>query len=142
MEITNDLVNHPTHYTSSKSGVEVIEVTRWLTGSLSNAWKYCCRYTLKGTPKQDLKKAIFYLNDYLNNLPKHCFTCSNCYCAENLLPDMKAFIQVEEVGQIGNVLTVIRKLVAGELIGEMILSGTEFEDAVQALDRYADTLGD
>lgn len=141
---TNDLVNHPKHYTSSKSGIEVIEVTRYLTGSLSNAWKYCCRYTMKGTPKQDLKKAIFYLNDFFNHFPKpeHYFTCDANYCLYTLLPNMKAFIEVEEAGPVAEVLTVIRKIIAGELIGELILRESEFEDAIQALDKYADSLGD
>lgn len=137
---TDDLVNHPKHYTNSKSGIEVIEITRWLAGSLSNAWKYCCRYTMKGTPKQDLKKAIFYLNDFSNHTPHHCYTCTANYCLETLLPNMKAFVEVEEAGPVGVVLDVIRKIVAGELVGYRI-DETEFEDAVQALDEYADSLG-
>lgn len=141
MEETNDLVNHPKHYTNSKSGIEVIEVTRWLTGSLSNAWKYCCRYTMKGTPKQDLKKAIFYLNDFFNHKPQHCFTCNANYCLDTLLPHMKAFVEVEEVEPVRNILNTICMLVEGELIG-FLLDETEFENAVQALDKYADSLGD
>lgn len=141
MEETNDLVNHPKHYTNSKSGIEVIEATRWLTGSLSNAWKYCCRYTMKGTPKQDLKKAIFYLNDFFNHKPQHCFTCNANYCLDTLLPHMKAFIEVEEVEPVRDILNVICMLVEGELIG-FLLDETEFKNAVQALDKYADSLGD
>lgn len=60
-----DNVNHPPHYTSHPSGVEAIEITRWLRGPYSNACKYVMRgwEGLKGDPIEDLQKAIFYLND-------------------------------------------------------------------------------
>lgn len=60
-----DPVNHPKHYTSHPSGVEAIEITRWLRGPYSNACKYVMRgwEGLKGDPITDLKKAIWYLND-------------------------------------------------------------------------------
>ena len=60
-----DSVNHPKHYTSHPSGVEAIEITRWLRGPYSNACKYVMRGWdgLKGDPIEDLQKAIWYLND-------------------------------------------------------------------------------
>lgn len=60
-----DNVNHPKHYTSHPSGVEAIEITRWLRGPYSNACKYVMRgwEGLKGDPIEDLQKAIVYLND-------------------------------------------------------------------------------
>ncbi len=60
-----DNVNHPKHYTSHPSGVEAIEITRWLRGPYSNACKYVMRGWdgLKGDPIEDLQKAIWYLND-------------------------------------------------------------------------------
>lgn len=60
-----DNVNHPKHYTSHPSGVEAIEITRWLRGPYSNACKYVMRgwEGLKGDPIEDLRKAIWYLND-------------------------------------------------------------------------------
>ena len=60
-----DNVNHPKHYTSHPSGVEAIEITRWLRGPYSNACKYVMRgwEGLKGDPIEDLQKAIWYLND-------------------------------------------------------------------------------
>ena len=60
-----DNVNHPKHYTSHPSGVEAIEITRWLRGPYSNAFKYVFRGwdSLKGDPIEDLRKAICYLND-------------------------------------------------------------------------------
>ena len=60
-----DNVNHPKHYTSHPSGVEAIEITRWLRGPYSNACKYVMRgwEGLKGDPIEDLEKALWYLND-------------------------------------------------------------------------------
>ena len=60
-----DNVNHPKHYTSHPSGVEAIEITRWLRGPYSNACKYVMRgwEGLKGDPIEDLRKALWYLND-------------------------------------------------------------------------------
>ena len=57
-------INKPKHYRSHESGIEAIEVTRWLNFDLGNCWKYCMRYRDKGTPKKDLGKAVWYLNDY------------------------------------------------------------------------------
>lgn len=60
-----DNVNHPKHYTSHPSGVQAIEITRWLRGPYSNACKYVMRgwEGLKGDPIEDLRKAIWYLDD-------------------------------------------------------------------------------
>ena len=60
-------VNKPAHYRSHESGIEAIEITRHLPGDLSNAWKYAMRYQDKGTPKKDLKKLVWYMNDYIKN---------------------------------------------------------------------------
>ncbi len=57
-------VNTPKHYRSHESGIEAIEITRWLQFDLGNCWKYCMRYRDKGTPKKDLMKAIWYINDF------------------------------------------------------------------------------
>ncbi|QHJ84048.1 MAG: hypothetical protein [Caudoviricetes sp.] len=60
-----DPINHPAHYTTHPSGVEAIEITRWLRGPYSNAFKYVFRGWdgLKDDPVQELRKAIWYLND-------------------------------------------------------------------------------
>jgi len=57
-----DMVNHPSHYTSHPCGMEVIEITKHETFCIGNAIKYLMRYKLKGNPKQDLEKAVFYIN--------------------------------------------------------------------------------
>lgn len=64
MAVENDLVNHPRHYT--RWPVEVIEITRHLSFDLGNAVKYILRHQLKGTPRQDIEKAMWYLSDISN----------------------------------------------------------------------------
>jgi hypothetical protein len=67
-----DMVNHPPHYTSDPSGVECIEITRHRNFNVGNAIKYLWRAGIKDDTKQieDLKKAIFYINDEINRLEK------------------------------------------------------------------------
>ena len=59
----NDSVNHPAHYTSHPSGVECIQITRWMNFNLGNAIKYIWRAGNKGNALEDLKKARWYLDD-------------------------------------------------------------------------------
>lgn len=56
-----DPVAKPRHYNSHPSGVEVIELTEGLDFCTGNAVKYICRHELKGSPVEDLKKAMWYL---------------------------------------------------------------------------------
>lgn len=68
-----DNVNHPPHYTwlKDKCGIEVIDITRHMDFCLGNAIKYILRAghkqdaSLTDNQKEieDLKKAIFYIND-------------------------------------------------------------------------------
>ena len=56
-------VNHPKHYNSGGDEFECIRVIEaWkLNFNLGNALKYICRCNHKGTKKQDLEKAIWYI---------------------------------------------------------------------------------
>lgn len=58
-----DSVNHPKHYTSHPSGIECIDVTRHMGFNLGNAFKYIWRADLKNNSIEDLKKAVWYLQD-------------------------------------------------------------------------------
>ena len=69
----DEKVNHPSHY-MAPGGMETIDVISAFTTDLQgliafdigNAIKYICRFNKKnGT--EDLKKAIWYLNDAINN---------------------------------------------------------------------------
>lgn len=74
----DDKVNHPSHYTWLKDlcGIEVIDITRHLDFNLGNSIKYILRsghkkeegYTDKQKTIEDLKKAIWYLNDEIKML--------------------------------------------------------------------------
>ncbi len=71
-----DYVNHPPHYTESgakcrKCGepIECIDVTRSMEFSLGNVTKYIWRWEHKGG-LEDLKKARWYLDDFINTLEK------------------------------------------------------------------------
>lgn len=65
-----DQVNHPTHYTTDPSGVECIQITRHRNFNIGNAFKYLWRAGIKNenTHIEDLKKAIFYIQDEINRL--------------------------------------------------------------------------
>ena len=75
-------VSHPSHYTwlKDKCGIEVIDITRHLSFDLGNAVKYILRAGRKPIINenlsddflraaiQDLKKALFYINDKIDML--------------------------------------------------------------------------
>ena len=77
-----DQVNYPPHYTwlNEKCGIEVIDITRHLDFDLGNAIKYILRAGKKPIINenlsddfhraaiQDLKKALFYINDKIDML--------------------------------------------------------------------------
>ena len=65
-----DVVHHPKHYTSDPSGIECIQITRWRNFNIGNAIKYLWRNGLKENNSniQDLKKAIWYINDEIKRL--------------------------------------------------------------------------
>ena len=59
----SDHVNHPSHYNVHPSGVEAIDVCRYMPFNLGNAFKYVNRAGHKGNRLQDLEKAKWYLRD-------------------------------------------------------------------------------
>jgi hypothetical protein len=65
-EEAEDMVGAPPHYRSHPSGIECIEVTRHMGFNLGNAIKYIWRADLKHDAIEDLRKAIWYLEDELN----------------------------------------------------------------------------
>jgi hypothetical protein len=61
-KLTNNPVNHPSHYTSHPSGVEAIEMCGKMGFNTGNAFKYLFRFENKWSPLEDLKKARWYIN--------------------------------------------------------------------------------
>ena len=86
-------VQHPSHYNAHPAGIECIEVIRHYTCDIANAIKYLWRAGLK--PEQgmddaekeieDLKKALFYIDDYRRN-------CTGETCADIARGDMRYFV--------------------------------------------------
>jgi len=56
-----DPVDHPAHYTMHPSGVECIQITEHMNFCRGNAVKYIWRAGIKGSAKEDLRKAVWYL---------------------------------------------------------------------------------
>ena len=66
-----DPINHPKHYTDHPSGIECIQITRHMGFNLGNAIKYIWRCDLKKDAIEDLKKAIWYIQDEINRREKN-----------------------------------------------------------------------
>lgn len=74
-------VEHPAHYTWLKNvcGIEVIDIVRHMDFCLGNAIKYILRAGIKPDASmsrrekeiEDLQKAIFYINDKIEQLKKY-----------------------------------------------------------------------
>lgn len=75
-ENNKDNVNHPEWYTKHLSGIECITITRHYCFSIGNAIKYLWRAGLKKEQGledkqkeiEDLRKAIWYINDRIKQL--------------------------------------------------------------------------
>lgn len=75
---SSDSVNHPVHYNSHPSGVECITVIRHMPADIAAAVKYLWRQGLKpeeGKTEldkaiEDCSKAIWYIQDYIDNILK------------------------------------------------------------------------
>jgi hypothetical protein len=67
--MTEDVINHPKHYTSHPSGVEAITVCEHENFNLGCALKYLWRTSHKDGI-QDLKKAVWYINREIDRLER------------------------------------------------------------------------
>ena len=73
---TQEMVNHPAHYNTD--GIECIDIMIKLYGKdavlnfcMLNSFKYQWRCNNKGKHKEDLEKARWYLNKYLELLDEN-----------------------------------------------------------------------
>ena len=69
--VEEDVINHPSHYTRGK--IEVIDFIedQQLPYHLGNVIKYIARAGYKGDKLEDLKKARWYLDRYINEVMQH-----------------------------------------------------------------------
>lgn len=127
-------VNEPKHYRSHESGIEAIEITRFMQFDLGNCWKYCMRYRDKGTPKKDLKKAVWYINDFVkyfvNPYDNGCTYVHNL--TENVIEKMCKVIDAETVPEIKSMFEQILMLTTQNLI----LNKCEFDRTVYELEQF------
>ena len=67
-QMSEEKVNHPPHYNKGK--IEVIDaIEAWdLNFNCGNVVKYVVRHKHKGTPIEDIEKAVWYLSRYLVQL--------------------------------------------------------------------------
>ncbi len=71
VELKEDVVNHPKHYTQHPSGVECIDITEHMGFNLGNALKYIWRCDLKRDAVEDLQKAKWYIEREIDRRLRH-----------------------------------------------------------------------
>ena len=64
--VVPNAVDRPSHYQTHPSGIEAIEVVRYMGFNLGNALKYLWRLGEKDGPYKNAKKALWYLVDEQN----------------------------------------------------------------------------
>ena len=132
-----DEVNIPKHYRTHESGIEAIEITRYLIGDLSNAWKYGMRYEDKNTPKKDIKKLCWYLRDF-----KEHFIDFNNECTANV--EVPLFVRDKMIKVIDTEPVIVIRS-AFEQIYTIVMAGgllfpKAYDKVISDLEAYADTL--
>ena len=56
-----DMVNNPPHYNNHPSGIEAITIIEYMPYNIGAAMKYLWRCDQKGSPDEDLMKAMWYI---------------------------------------------------------------------------------
>jgi hypothetical protein len=65
----SDMVNHPAHYAEGRKYEPIEVIYDWkLTYPVDDVVKYISRYGRKGDPMENLDKAKFYLDWFINKL--------------------------------------------------------------------------
>lgn len=108
----NPAVDHPEHYNKSDSGVETIEIARYLDFDCGNALKYLMRFRYKQKPREDLEKAIWYLKDKYNNTAlqisvNHLNYDINVTFNEEVYQFIRAVVRTEKNIYVRNAITLI-----------------------------------
>lgn len=120
-------INKPKHYNIHSSGIECIEITKYMPFCLGNAIKYIWRAGLKNDDViEDYKKAIWYLkeqagfNHHVNFLPEIMDKINTLCCYNDILSrvliiyNRQEFKQFEKCTQIiyllQNIINNLEKL--------------------------------
>lgn len=132
-----DNVNHPSHYVSHPSGVETINITREFEFALGNAWKYLMRFRYKGKPKEDLEKAVWYMNDYMNHRDLYAeFTVKlGNEKTENLINNARKVIAAEKIPEVKHAMRAIleQALFGRNVVCDFIKATFELELQVEKI---------
>ena len=129
-----DNVNHPSHYVSHPSGVETINITREFEFALGNAWKYLMRFRYKGKPKEDLEKAVWYMNDYVyhRDLYAEFSVKLGNEKTEYLINNARKVIAAEKIPEVKHAMRAIleQALFGRNVVCDFIRAKVELEDQV------------
>lgn len=132
-----DNVNHPSHYVSHPSGVETINITREFEFALGNAWKYLMRFRYKGKPKEDLEKAVWYMNDYMCHRDLYAdFSVKHDLCkTEELINNARKVIAAEKVPEVKHAMRAIleQALFGRNVVCDFIKAKVELELQVEKI---------
>ena len=132
-----DNVNRPSHYVSHPSGVETINITREFEFALGNAWKYLMRFRYKGKPKEDLEKAVWYMNDYMSHRDLYAeFTVKlGNEKTENLINNARKVIAAEKIPEVKHAMRAIleQALFGRNVVCDFIKAKLELEDQVEKI---------
>ena len=132
-----DNVNHPSHYVSHPSGVETINITREFEFALGNAWKYLMRFRYKGKPKEDLEKAVWYMNDYMCHRDLYAeFTVKlGNEKTENLINNARKVIAAEKIPEVKHAMRAIleQALFGRNVVCDFIKAKLELELQVEKI---------
>jgi len=94
---------NPQHYKSHPSGIECIEIRRHLKSNRADAIKYLWRCGKKDEANQELKKAIWYLNDELSNNNEDISYGTNIFILNDKL-DTLALYQTDQERKLFNLI--------------------------------------
>lgn len=97
--MANNQVNHPKHYNQHPAGIECISIIRNYTCDIGNALKYLWRAGLKPEmgkddvvkEAEDLKKALWYIEDYQNEPCHHHIAEAKPELMDSYIKDVTAF---------------------------------------------------
>ena len=130
-------VNHPKHYNSHPNGIECIDIIRHYVCDIANALKYLWRAGLKPEMGmedaekeiEDLKKALWYIEDYRNK-------CHTAGCQHRPLGCAASVVLLKLTGHnIGDVVKGYEKNVAAAIRG-LLRVGIISEHTVYAVEEW------
>ena len=142
-------VNHPKHYNSHPNGIECIDIIRHYVCDIANALKYIWRAGLKteegisdkDKEAEDLRKALWYIEDFQKAMPCNVFVSAGDYTCVSTIEKLTSH-SIEEITEpyCDNIKTAMKDLL---LVG-IVYNGNAFchiqsvsllEDAVQAIEK-------